>query len=153
MGPSSPHDDAPTPQHDSASHPAAAAPPKGIALTGTPWAEFAATDADALVLGEEATIMQALTAVWPTLPRPRFWCDSRTLVPNLSMFEDGIPVLEHFDDLELSRQQQLLDWCMGTSKRSRIIATASPRLIDLAENGEFDRRLYDLLTSVQLLLH
>jgi DNA-binding NtrC family response regulator len=90
--------------------------------------------------------------VWPTLPKPRFWCDSGRLRPNPAMYGEGTLILQNIEELETSDQQRVLEWCSGTKTRSRVIATASRQLVALVENGRFSRRLYDCLKSAQLLL-
>ena len=127
-------------------------PPDGLGVDGSAWWTFAASEADALVIGEGPAVWRVLTAVWPTLQKPRFWWDSARLRPNLAMYGEGTLILQDFDKLETSDQQRVLEWCSGTEKRSRVIATASRQFVTLVENGGFSRRLYDCLKSAQLLL-
>ena len=61
-------------------------PPDGLGVDQSAWWKFAASQADALVLGEGPAVWRVLTAVWPTLQKPRFWCDSVRLNPNLAMY-------------------------------------------------------------------
>lgn len=116
------------------------------------WWAFAGSNADALVIGEGTGAWRVLTAVWPTLPKPRFWCDARRLRPNLAMYTEGTLILENVDELETSEQQRVLEWSGRCGTRSRIIATASPRFGTLVEDGQFSRALYDCLTSAKLVL-
>ena len=127
-------------------------PPDGLDVDRSAWWTFAASEADALVIGEGPAVWRVLTAVWPTLQKPRFWCDSARLRPNLAMYGEGTLILHDVDKLETSDQQRVLEWCSGTEKRSRVIATASRQFVTLVENGGFSKRLYDCLKSVQLLL-
>ena len=127
-------------------------PPDGVGVDRSAWLRFAASQSDALVLGEGPAVWCVLTAVWPTLLKPRFWCDSARLRPNLAMYGEGTLILQNVDELETSDQQRVLEWCSGTGARSRIIATASRQFVTLVENGRFSRRLYDCLKSAQLLL-
>jgi hypothetical protein len=127
-------------------------PPDGLGVDRSAWWTFAASEADALVIGEGPAVWRALTAVWPTLKKPRFWCDCLRLRPNLAMYGEGTLILQNVDELEMSDQQQVLEWCRGTDTRSRIIATASRQFVTLVENGRFSRCLYDCLKSAQLLL-
>ena len=127
-------------------------PPDGLGVDRSAWWKFAASQADALVLGEGPAVWRVLTAVWPTLQKPRFWCDSVRLNPNLAMYGEGTLILQNVDALGTSDQQRLFEWCSGTERRSRIVATASRQFVTRVENGEFSRRLYDCLKSAQLLL-
>jgi len=127
-------------------------PPDGLGVDQSAWWAFAASQADSLVVGEGPAVWRVLTAVWPTLPKPRFWCDSGRLRPNLAMYGEGTLILENIDGLETSDQQRVFEWCRGTETRSRIIATASRQLVTLVETGGFSRRLYDYLKAAQLLL-
>jgi hypothetical protein len=127
-------------------------PPDGLDVDRSAWWTFAASEADALVIGEGRAVWRVLTAVWPTLQKPRFWWDSARLRPNLAMYGEGTLILQDVDTLETSDQQRVLEWCSGTEKRSRVIATASRQFVTLVENGGFSRRLYDCLKSAQLLL-
>jgi hypothetical protein len=127
-------------------------PPDGPDVERSAWWTFAASEADALVIGEGPAVWRVLTAVWPTLQKPRFWCDSARLRPNLAMYGEGTLILQNVDKLETSDQQRVLEWCSGTEKRSRVIATASRQFVILVENGGFSRRLYDCLKSAHLLL-
>jgi hypothetical protein len=127
-------------------------PPDGLGVDQSAWWTFAASQADALVLGESPAVLRVLTAVWPTLPKPRFWWDSGRLRPNLAMYGEGTLILQNIDELEPNDQQRVLEWCSGTKARSRIIATASRQFVTLVESGGFSRRLYDCLKSAQLLL-
>jgi hypothetical protein len=116
------------------------------------WWTFAGSNADALVIGERLAAWSVLTAVWPTLPKPRFWCDARGLKPNLLMYGEGTLVLENVDELATTEQRRLLEWSSQSGPRSRIIATASPRFVSLVEDGRFSRDLYDRLKSATLVL-
>ena len=58
-------------------------PPDGLDVDRSAWWAFAGSNADALVIGEGTGAWRVLTAVWPTLPKPRFWCDAKRLRPNL----------------------------------------------------------------------
>lgn len=127
-------------------------PPDGLGVDQSAWWAFAASQADSLVVGEGPAVWRVLTAVWPTLQKPRFWCDSGRLRPNLAMYGEGTLILENIDGLETSDQQRVFEWCRGTETRSRIIATASRQLVTLVETGGFSRRLYDYLKAAQLLL-
>jgi len=127
-------------------------PPDGLGVDQSAWWAFAASQADSLVVGEGPAVWRVLTAVWPTLQKPRFWCDSGRLRPNLAMYGEGTLILENIDGLEMSDQQRVFEWCRGTETRSRIIATASRQLVTLVETGGFSRRLYDYLKAAQLLL-
>src|SRR5258707_7714810 len=127
-------------------------PPDGLGVARSVWWTFAASEADALVVGEDPAVWRVLTAVWPTLQKPRFWCDSRRLRPSLSMYGEGTLILQNVDELETSDQQRGLEWGSGTDPRSRIIATASRQFVTLVANGRFSGPLYDRLKSAQLLL-
>ncbi len=127
-------------------------PPDGLAVDPSAWWTFAESNADALVVGEDLAAWRVLSAVWPTLPKPRFWCDVRKLKPNLSMYTEGTLILENLDALETSEQQRVLEWSGRRGARSRVIATASPLLVTLVEDGRFSRALYDCLTSAKLVL-
>jgi len=59
-------------------------PPDGLGVGQSDWWTFAASDADALIIGDGPAVWRVLTAVWPTLQKPRFWSDSRLLRPNLA---------------------------------------------------------------------
>jgi hypothetical protein len=119
---------------------------------GLPGGRLQHPEADALVIGEGRAVWRVLTAVWPTLEKARFWCDSARPRPNLAMYGEGTLILENVDKLETSDQQRILEWCSGTEKRSRVIATASRQFVTLVKNGGFSRRPYDCLKSAQLLL-
>jgi hypothetical protein len=127
-------------------------PPDGLPIQPSAWRTFATSEADALVIGEDPAIWRVLTYVWPTLPKPRFWCDSRRSKPMLRMYREGTFILQNTHDLEMEDQQRLLEWCGGHQARSRVIATASRQLVALVEDGGFSRRLYDRLKSAQMLL-
>jgi hypothetical protein len=126
--------------------------PDGLRIEPSAWRTFATSEADALVIGEDPAIWRVLTYVWPTLPKPRFWCDSRRSKPTLMMYREGTFILQNTQDLEMEDQQRLLEWFGGNQARSRVIATASRQLVTLVEDGGFSRRLYDCLKSAQLLL-
>jgi hypothetical protein len=126
--------------------------PDGLRIEPSTWRAFATSEADALVIGEDPAIRRVLTYVWPTLPKPRFWCDSRQSKPTLLRYCEGTFILQNAHDLEMDDQQRLLEWCGGNQARSRVIATASRQLVTLVEDGGFSRRLYDRLKSAQLLL-
>ena len=128
-------------------------PPDGVGIDRSAWWTFAGSDADALVIGESPAVWRVLMAVWPTLQKPRFWYERGRLTPNLAMYSEGTLILQNVDSLERSDQERMLEWCGGTGTRSRIIATASRRLVTLVENGGFSRRLYDYLKSAELLLN
>ena len=127
-------------------------PPAGLGVDPSAWWTFATSKADTLVIGEDPAIWHVLTVLWPTLPKPRFWCDSRQSKPILAMYCGGTLILQNVPDLGMDDQHRLLEWCDKNEARSRIIATASRQFVTLVENGGFSRRLYDCLTSAQLLL-
>ena len=59
-------------------------PPDGLQLDQLNWWTFAATEADALLVGEDLAIWRVVSSLWPTLRKPRFWCDAqhqRTALP------------------------------------------------------------------------
>jgi hypothetical protein len=127
-------------------------PPDGLRIEPSAWRTFATSEADALVIGEDPAIWRVLTYVWPTLPKPRFWCDCGRSKPTLLMYCEGTIILQNAHDLEMDDQQRLFEWCGGNQARSRVIATASRQLVSLAEDGGFNRGLYDRLKSAHLLL-
>jgi hypothetical protein len=126
--------------------------PSGLGVGGSAWREFATSNTDALVVGDGPAVWRVLTAVWPTLEKPRFWCHGRQQGLNLSMYREGTLILEGVDELQVSEQDLVLDWCTGTTARSRVIATASGQIVALVRNGGFSRRLFDLLSAQLVLL-
>ena len=127
-------------------------PPDGLDVDRSAWWAFAGSSADGLVIGDDTSAWRVLSAVWPTLPKPRFWCDAKRLRPSLSMYTEGTLVIENVDALDTSEQQRVLEWSRACGTRSRIIATASPRFGALVEDGRFNRALYECLTSATLVL-
>src|ERR1700730_4223507 len=85
--------------------------PDGLGVDGSAWWTFAASESDALVIGEGPAVWRVLAAVWPTLQKPRFWCDCARLRPNLAMYGEGTLVLQNVEKLETRDQQQVLEWC------------------------------------------
>ena len=52
-------------------------PPDGLQLDLVNWWRFVAAEVDALLAGEELAIWRVVSALWPTLRKPRFWCDGQ----------------------------------------------------------------------------
>ena len=101
--------------------------PDGLGVDQSAWWAFAASEADALVVGEGPAVWRALTAVWPTLPKPAL-VRQRALRPNLAMYGEGTLILQNIDEARDERSAtRCSSGAAGPRTRSRIIATASRR--------------------------
>jgi hypothetical protein len=127
-------------------------PPDGLQLDLVNWWRFVAAEVDALLAGEDLAIWRVVSSLWPTLRKPRFWCDGQHQRTALPTYGEGTLIMRNVHDLTLADQEALLDWCEHHRARSRMIATAPRHLPALVESGRFNRRLYDHLQSVQLQL-
>ena len=124
----------------------------GLQLDLVNWWRFVAAEVDALLAGEELAIWRVVNSLWPTLRKPRFWCDGQHQRTALPTYGEGTLIMRNVHDLTLADQEAMLDWCEHHQTRSRMIATAPRHLPALVESGRFNRRLYDHLRSVQLQL-
>ena len=127
-------------------------PPDGLHVDPLGWATFATAETDALLVGDELEIWQVVSSLWPTLPKPRFWCDGQHQRTSLPTYCEGTLILRNVHALSRSDQVALLEWCEAHHDRLRMIATAPRHLQTLVEGGGFDRRLHDRLKAVHLLL-
>ena len=95
-------------------------------------------------------VSRVLTFIWPTLRKPVVWRESRRL--SLPTHYEGTLVLEDAHALDAGDQRRLLEWLQAGTESLRLIATASPLLLALVEDGKFSRELYDHFVAVKLLL-
>ena len=140
------------PERETAPHPPTRMLPAPNELHIEPraWRALAATRVDALIVGDGAAISRVLTFVWPTLRKPVFWCESRRL--SLPARCESTVVLEDAHALDVRDQQRLLEWLLGGGESPRLIATSSPLLLSLVEEGKFSRELYERITAVKLVI-
>jgi hypothetical protein len=127
-------------------------PPTGLHVEPSSWRLFTISDTDALLVGEDPAIWRAVCAVWPTLRKPRFWCDGRHQRPSFPLYRDGTLILQHVLDLNSDDQQALLAWCERVDARSRLVATASEPFRTRVEVGLGERLHNSFLQMVQVLL-
>lgn len=114
------------------------------------WSALAATQADALIVGDGVAVSRVLTFIWSTLRKPVFWCESGRL--SLPARCESTLVLKDAHALDADDQQRLLEWLRGGAESPRLIATSSPLLLPLVEEGKFSRELYERLTAVKLVI-
>ena len=127
-------------------------PPDGLQLDPIGWSTLATAETDALLVGDELEIWRVVSSLWPSLPKPRFWCDGQHQRISLPTYCEGTLILRNVHELSPPDQAAVLDWCEAHHDRSRMIATAPRHLQTLVEGGGFDRRLHDRLKAVHLLL-
>ena len=124
--------------------------PKAPHIEPCRWWTLADTQADALILGDNAAVLQVLSFVWPTLRKPVFWCErGRVSLPARCA---GTLVLKDTHAFDASEQQRLLEWLHGGTEPTRLIATSSPDLLPLVEEGKFLRELYQRFTALKLVV-
>jgi hypothetical protein len=136
------------------------APPRAIRTLPAPselrldpyaWQTLTTTQADAVLVGNGGVaVSRVLTFIWPTLRQPVFWCESRRL--SLPAHYAGTLVLEDAHALDAGDQQRLLQWLQARTGSLRFIATSSPLLPRLVEEGKFSRALYEDFMAVKLVL-
>jgi hypothetical protein len=115
------------------------------------WRALAAIQADALIIGDGVVaVSRVLNFIWPTLRKPVFWSESRRL--SLPAHCEGTLVLKDAHALDAVDQQRLLEWLRGGTESLRLIATSSPLLLPLVEEGKFSRELYERFTAVKLVI-
>jgi hypothetical protein len=124
--------------------------PHELEIEAHTWLALATTEVDALIVGDGVAAFRVLTFIWPTLRKPVFWCESRRL--SLPPVCDSTLVLEDAHALDADDQQRLLEWLHGGTDSLRLIATSSPQLLSLVENGEFSHELYERFAAVKLLI-
>jgi hypothetical protein len=125
--------------------------PSELRLDPYAWWALTTTQADAVIVGDGGVaVSRVLTFIWPTLRQPVFWCESRRL--SLPAHYAGTLVLEDAHALGAGDQQRLLEWLQAGTESLRLIATASPLLLPLVEEGKFSRELYDHFVAVKLVL-
>ena len=124
--------------------------PNELQIEPGAWEALAATQADALIVGAGVPVFRVLTFIWPTLRKPVFWCESRRL--SLPARGEGTLVLENAHALDAVDQQRVLEWLHSGTEPLRLIATSSPLLFPLVEEGKFSRELYDRFTAVKLVV-
>ena len=125
--------------------------PSELHLDPYAWRALTTTQADALIFGDGGVaISRVLTFIWPTLRKPVVWCESRRL--SLPARHEGTLILEDAHALDAGDQRRLLEWLQAGTESLRLIATASPLLLALVEDGKFSRELYDHFVAVKLLL-
>ena len=126
------------------------APPNELHIEPSAWWALADTQADALIVGNGGEVSRVLTFIWTTLRKPVYWCESRRL--SLPTRREGTLVLEDAHALDTVDQQRLLEWLRGGAESLRLIATCSPLLLPLVEEGKFSRELYERVASVRLVV-
>jgi len=124
--------------------------PNELHIEARAWSALAATQADALIVGDHVAVRRVLTFIWPTLRKPVFWCESHRL--SLPAHCGNTLVLEDAHALDAGDQQRLLEWLHGGTESPRLIATSSPLLLPLVEEGKFSRELYERFTAVKLII-
>jgi hypothetical protein len=124
--------------------------PNALHIEPCTWWALADTQADALIVGDNAAVLQVLSFIWPTLRKPVFWCDSRRL--SLPAPRQSTLVLKDTHVLNAGQQQLLLEWLHGGTESPRLIATSSPVLLPLVEEGKFSRELYQRFTALKLVI-
>jgi hypothetical protein len=122
--------------------------PSELRIDPSAWSALAATRADALIVGETIAVSRVLTFIWPTLRKPVFWCESRRL--SLPDRCESTLVLGDAHALDADSQRRLLEWLHGGTESPRLIATSSPLLLPLVDEGKFSRELYERFTVVKL---
>lgn len=127
-----------------------AAAPAGLRVDPYVWWRFATAGADAMIIGEPASVVRVLNFVWPVLRKPIVQSESRRL--NLPVARDGTLVIRDAHELAGRDQQRLLEWWDESVAHPRIIATASRQLSACLEAGAFNRRVFDRLMDVDLAL-
>jgi hypothetical protein len=125
--------------------------PSELQVDPDAWSALTTTQADALIVGNGGVgVTRVLTFIWPTLRQPVVWCESRRL--SLPAHYKGTLVLEDAHALEAGDQQRLLEWLQAGTESLRLIATSSPLLLPLVEEGKFSRQLYEQFMAVKLVL-
>jgi len=125
--------------------------PSELRLDPYAWWALTTTQADAVIVGDGGVaVSRVLTFIWPTLRQPVFWCESRRL--SLPAHYAGTLVLEDAHALGAGDQQRLLEWLQAGTESLRLIATSSPLLPRLVEEGKFSRALYEDFMTVKLVL-
>ena len=125
--------------------------PSELHLDPYAWWALTTTQADAVIFGDGGVaISRVLTFIWPTLRKPVVWCESRRL--SLPAHYEGTLILEDAHALEAGDQQRLLEWLQAGTESLRLIATSSPLLLPLVEEGKFSRELYEHFMAVKLVL-
>ena len=125
--------------------------PSELNLDPNAWRALTTTEADALLVGDGGVgVSRVLTFIWTTLRQPVFWCDSRRL--SLPAHYAGTLVLEDAHALDAGDQQRLLEWLQAGTESLRLIATSSPVLPRLVEEGKFSRALYQDFMALKLVL-
>jgi hypothetical protein len=125
--------------------------PSELRLDPYAWSALTTTQADAVIVGNGGVaVSRVLTFIWPTLRQPVFWCESRRL--SLPAHYAGTLVLEDAHALDAGDQMRLLEWLQAGTESLRLIATSSPLLPRLVEEGKFSRALYEDFMAVKLVL-
>ena len=114
------------------------------------WWALAATQADALIVGDDGAVLRVLTFIWSTLRKPVFSCESRRL--SLPARCESTLVLQDAHALDADDQQLVLEWLHGGTESVRLIATSSPLILPLVEEGKFSRELYERFTALKLVI-
>ena len=123
--------------------------PSELHLDPHAWWALTTTQADALIFGDGGVASsRVLTFIWPTLRKPVVWCESRRL--SLPARHEGTLILEDAHALDPGDQRRLLEWLQAGTESLRLIATSSPLLLPLVEEGKFSRELYDHFVAVKL---
>ena len=124
--------------------------PARLPIPASDWQTLVATQANAVVVGQEDAALRVWTAVWPSLQKPIHWVDADHLV--LPRRPAGTLILQSVDLLTASAQQQLFAWLDGDARSTRVLARAAQPLFPLVENGAFLASLYYRLNMLLLVL-
>jgi hypothetical protein len=126
-----------------------AGPPSDLRIEAGEWHAFAATQANALMIGEPQAVMRALTFAWMSLRQPVVWCeDSRLTLPTGSV---GTYIIWRVNELTIPDQQHLLHW-LDRAEPTRVLARSSRPIFPLVQAGAFADTLYHRLNPVLMLV-
>jgi hypothetical protein len=114
------------------------------------WSALQTSHANVLLIGEDQQVAEAVSVLQAIVRQPVVWCraSALTLTPDFG----GSVVLRDAETLNLTEQQQLLDWLSETHRPRQVITTSSTSLFAAVERAAFSDALYYRLNMLTFVL-